>query len=58
LDYLIREHYLAVNRPFRCCQPRDLILQVRNYCNYTKQPCELSPKTLDFAVNNYFAAME
>src|SRR5438128_8111538 len=24
VQYLICKHYLAVNRPFRCCQPRDL----------------------------------
>ena len=34
VDYLIEKHYQAVNRPFRCCQPRDLLLQIRNYCRY------------------------
>ncbi len=34
--YLIETHYKAVGRPFRCCQPRDLLLQVRNYCRYQK----------------------
>ena len=29
LDYLIEQHYRAVNRPFRCCQPRDLLLADR-----------------------------
>ncbi len=27
LDYLIDEHYHRVNRPFRCCQPRDLLFR-------------------------------
>ena len=40
VDYLIEKHYRAVNRPFRCCQPRDLLLQVRNYCRYTNKPAE------------------
>jgi len=29
LDYLIDTHYKPNDRPFRCCQPRDLMLQVR-----------------------------
>jgi len=34
IDYLIDHHYKAVNRPFRNCQPRDLLLQVRNFCYF------------------------
>ena len=51
-----------------CCQileqrhrlggkPRDLILQVRNFCRYTNRPAKLTKETLDFAVANYFAVM-
>jgi len=57
IDYLIENHYRAVNRPFRCCQPRDLLLQIRNYCAYKKLPMELTNDFLDFAVENYFAVM-
>ncbi|HEY2837620.1 MAG TPA: AAA family ATPase [Pirellulales bacterium] len=57
VDYLIRTHYLAVGRPFRCCQPRDLLLQIRNHCHYQSQPVALSPEAFDFAVANYFAVM-
>jgi hypothetical protein len=57
VDYLIEKHYRAVNRPLRCCQPRDLILQVRNFCRYVNQPPKLSPENFDFAVENYFAVM-
>jgi hypothetical protein len=53
----MQKHYKAVNRPFRCCQPRDLILQVRNYCQYTNKPAKLTPENFDFAVENYFAVM-
>jgi hypothetical protein len=56
-NYLISKHYKAVNRPMRCCQPRDLILQVRNMCRYTNQAARMTPETLDFAVENYFAVM-
>lgn len=57
LDYLIETYYHRVNRPFRCCQPRDLLLQVRNYCIYNDLPLELRPEYFDFAANNYFTVM-
>lgn len=57
LDYLIREHYQKANRAFRFCQPRDLLLQVRNHCAYHKRPPELTNEYLDMAVENYFAVM-
>ncbi len=56
-DYLVKQHYLAVNRPFRCCQPRDLMLQIRNYCRYVRKPQVMSKENVDFAVDNYFAIM-
>jgi predicted ATPase with chaperone activity len=57
LDYLIEKHYRAVNRPFRACQPRDLLMQVKNFCLYSKQEPVLNEETLDLAVENYFAVM-
>jgi hypothetical protein len=57
IDYLIATHYLAKNRPFRACQPRDLLLQVRNYCLYKTLPRKLSPASFDFACDNYFSVM-
>lgn len=57
LDELIARHYRAVNRPFRCCQPRDLLLQVRNYCVYQDLPLELRSEYFEFAVGNYFTVM-
>ena len=57
LDYLVETHYRAVNRPFRCCQPRDLLLQICNYCRYMSQPPEMTREFFDYAVENYFAIM-
>jgi len=54
---VIEKHYLPHNRPFRNCHPRDLLLQVRNYCLYLKKPIELSDVALDFACENYFSIM-
>src|SRR4029077_3207664 len=38
---LIDSHSLAVTRPFRCCQPRYLLPQIRNYCFYNDIPLVL-----------------
>lgn len=57
VDYVIKTHYKAVNRRFRCCQPRDLLQQVKNHCLYQKLPLKLSPEYFDLAVENYFAIM-
>lgn len=58
ISYLIATHYKAIKRPFRLCQPRDLLLQVRNYCQYHSVPLQLSPEAFDAAVLNYFSVME
>lgn len=57
ISYLIENHYKPIGRPFRCCQPRDLLLQVRNLCFYENREPELTDEFLDFAVENYFAVM-
>ncbi len=54
---LIEKHYIPVDRPFRNCHPRDLLLQVRNYCKYLKQPVVLTDEALDFACENYFSVV-
>jgi DNA-binding PadR family transcriptional regulator len=57
VDYLIETHYKKVNRPFRCCQPRDLLQQVKNYCLFRKIQPKLSEEFFDLACENYFAVM-
>ncbi|APZ93975.1 AAA family ATPase [Fuerstiella marisgermanici] len=57
VEYLIETHYKKVDRPFRLCQPRDLILQVQNYCNYHQKPLVITNEAFDFAVANYFSIM-
>ncbi len=57
IDDLIERHYKAVGRPFRACQPRDLLLQVRNACLYQGRPLELRTDYFDAAVANYFTVM-
>jgi predicted ATPase with chaperone activity len=57
VDHMIDYHYKRIGRPFRCCQPRDLLLQVRNYCIYNDLPIELTPQYIDFAAMSYFTVM-
>jgi hypothetical protein len=57
VNYLIETHYRAAGRSFRCCQPRDLLQQVRNYCLFRRTPLQLTNENFDLAVENYFAVM-
>lgn len=57
IDYLIETHYKPTNRPLRNCHPRDLLLQVKNYCLYLDLPMELKNEYMDFACDNYFSIM-
>ncbi len=57
IQNLLTKHYLPTNRPLRNCHPRDLLLQVQNYCKYLGRPIELSEEGLDFACDNYFSIM-
>ncbi len=57
IEQLLAKHYRPINRPLRSCQPRDLVLQVRNYCTYHRIPKRLTLEAFDFAVANYFSVM-
>ena len=54
IDYLIDTHYKAKDRPFRYCQPRDLLQQIRSYCLFHGVPMELTEENIDFAISSYF----
>ncbi|MGE0201368.1 MAG: AAA family ATPase [Candidatus Melainabacteria bacterium] len=56
VDYLIQNHYVG-KRPFRGCQPRDILEQIVNTSNYLREPAALTEEKLDQACRNYFAAM-
>jgi len=57
VDYVITEHYQRLERPFRYCQPRDLLMQIANYCRFVDAKPEMTRETMDLAVENYFAVM-
>ncbi len=56
-EYLVERHYQRTGRPMRCCHPRDLLLQVKNFCNFNGITAEMTNDTMDFAVENYFTIM-
>jgi predicted ATPase with chaperone activity len=57
VDYLVTAHYRSQTRPFRCCQPRDLLAQIRNHCLYVGEEPRMTNQYFDYAVENYFAVM-
>jgi hypothetical protein len=57
VDYLLETYYAATGRPLRSCQPRDLLLQVKNYCTYKQFPKRVTKEGFDYAVANYFSVM-
>jgi predicted ATPase with chaperone activity len=57
IDDLIKTHYVEAGRPFRCCHARDLLRQIKHYCEFKQVPLEMSPDRFATAVRNYFAVM-
>ncbi|GMQ80124.1 MAG: ATPase with chaperone activity [Planctomycetia bacterium] len=57
IDYLIRTHYVEQKRSMRYCHPRDLLLQICNFCRFTNTDIDMTPELFDMAVENYFAVM-
>lgn len=57
VDDLVKRHYEPYRRPLRRCHPRDLLLQIRNYCAYQDLPMEMTTEHLDRVVRSYFTAL-
>lgn len=57
VNHLIEVHYRQRGRPFRCCHPRDLILQIVNQAKFRKNKPVMSVEGLDFACGNYFTLL-
>lgn len=55
LEVLIAEHYTKTGRAFRYCHPRDLLSQIRSFCEYHEKPLETTPESIQMAARNYFA---
>ena len=57
VEYLLTKHFAETGRPLRYCHPRDLMLQVKAFCEFHDLPLVLNAKALDVAVKNYFAGL-
>jgi hypothetical protein len=58
IDYLINKWYLPENRPFRMCQPRDLLDQMMSIAKYNMERINFSPDLIDAACATYFISKE
>ena len=54
VDYLIDKWYRNNKRPFRMCQPRDLLDQMMSIAKYNMERVNFSPDLIDAACSTYF----
>jgi predicted ATPase with chaperone activity len=54
IDYLIEKWYRPTRRPFRMCQPRDLLDQMTSIAKYNMERLNFSPDLIDAACATYF----
>jgi predicted ATPase with chaperone activity len=54
IDYLIEKWYRPKGRPFRMCQPRDILDQMRSIAKYNMERLNFSPDLIDAACATYF----
>jgi SpoVK/Ycf46/Vps4 family AAA+-type ATPase len=57
VEYLLDTHYRKAGRPMRRCHPRDLLMQIHNYCAYHGVPMAMNPEYFDLVVPNYFTVV-
>ena len=57
IDELIERHYRSENRIMRRCHARDLLNQIRAYCNYTDTQMDIKLEYFDRAVKTYFTTV-
>jgi hypothetical protein len=58
LDYLVEKWYRPDSRPFRMCQPRDILDQMISIGKYNMEKITLNPDLLDAACATYFVSKE
>lgn len=58
LDYLVAKWFKPENRPFRMCQPRDIIDQMIAIASYNMETVTLNPDLIDAACLTYFPDKE
>lgn len=58
IDYLIEKWYKPFSRPFRMCQPRDILDQMISIAKYNMERVTFSPDLLDAGCATYFVSQE
>jgi hypothetical protein len=58
IDYLIEKWYKPAKRPFRMCQPRDILDQMISMSKYNMERVNFSPDLIDAACATYFISSE
>jgi hypothetical protein len=56
VDYLIDRWYRPTGRPFRMCQPRDILDQMMSIAKYNMERVNFSPDLIDAACETYFVS--
>jgi predicted ATPase with chaperone activity len=57
IDHLVKKHFRQVGRPMRFCHPRDILVQVKNLCDFHGLKYDLTETAVDVAAFNYFAGL-
>jgi predicted ATPase with chaperone activity len=58
VDYLIDKWYRPAGRPFRMCQPRDILDQMMSIAKYGMERVNFSPDLIDAACHTYFISSQ
>jgi predicted ATPase with chaperone activity len=57
VDYLLEKHYRQTGRGLRAVHPRDLMLQLVDYCNYMGIKPKLTRELIDIVCDTYFVEL-
>jgi predicted ATPase with chaperone activity len=57
VEYLLEKHYRSSGRGLRFCHARDILMQIKNLCEFHEQAFKINEVNIDVAVYNYFAGL-
>jgi hypothetical protein len=58
IDYLVEKWYKPTGRPFRMCQPRDILEQMISIAKYNMEKVSFTPDLIDAGCMTYFVSNE
>jgi hypothetical protein len=58
IDYLVEKWYKSTGRPFRMCQPRDILDQMISIAKYNMERVTFTPDLIDAGCATYFVSSE